>query len=245
MPYVDNHGLRINYRIVGQGEPLVLVHGWSCEGRYWDEFSYVEKLSSDFKVIIPDLRAHGRSETPMDRDFSDQAFASDVTAVLDNLGIDAAHVFGYSLGGWIVFELAANFTARVRRAIVGGAHPYSEDLSAIRGLTPADILNSWTTLGAPFSDDSRKRITDLDQQVLTEIAKDRVDQTARLRNLRIPFLMICGTNDWRFEDMKRFANTDTRCEFVTGEGLDHLQTWLRSDLLLPAVQGFLRATHAG
>jgi pimeloyl-ACP methyl ester carboxylesterase len=245
MPYVDNRSVRINYHVVGQGEPLVLIHGWSCESRYWDEFGYVAKLSSDFKVIVPDLRGHGESGTPTNRDFTDQAFASDVIAVLDHLGIDAAHVFGYSLGGWIVFELAANFTSRVRRAIVGGAHPYSEDLSAIRAFTPADILNLWTTLGAPFSEKSKTRIAALDQQVLTEIAKDREDQTERLRNLRIPFLMICGTNDWRFEDMKRFAGNDTRYEFVTLEGLDHGQTWLRSDLVLPTVQGFLRATHAG
>ncbi|HEV8711863.1 MAG TPA: alpha/beta hydrolase [Candidatus Binatia bacterium] len=240
MPYVDNRGVRIGYRVHGQGEPLVLVHGWSCEGRYWDEFGYVSKLGTEFKVIVPDLRGHGESDTPKDRDFSDQAFASDVIVVLDHLGIDSAHIFGYSLGGWVVFELAANFSSRVRRAIACGAHPYDEDLSALRGFAPADILKAWEAVNAPLSKESKKRIAALDQQVLIEIAVDRVGQAARLKGLQIPWLLICGTNDWRFEEMKRFAGNQDRSEFVPLEGLDHLQTWIRSELVLPSVQGFLR-----
>ncbi|MDA2926843.1 alpha/beta hydrolase [Acidobacteria bacterium AH-259-G07] len=94
MPHVDNRGVRITYRLYGEGEPLVLIHGWSCEGRYWDEFGYTTKLSAEYKVIAPDLRGHGDSETPEDGDFTDRAFVSDVIAVLDDLAIDSAHVFG-------------------------------------------------------------------------------------------------------------------------------------------------------
>jgi pimeloyl-ACP methyl ester carboxylesterase len=91
MEYVDNRGVRIGYQTYGQGEPLVLIHGWSSEGRYWNEFGYVSKLSDKFQVVVPDLRGHGESDTPKDRDFSDAAFASDVIAVLDDVGIESAH----------------------------------------------------------------------------------------------------------------------------------------------------------
>ena len=64
MPCVDNKGVQIAYRVRGSGEPLVLIHGWSCEGRYWDEFGYVEELSNDFRVVIPDLRGHSESDIP-------------------------------------------------------------------------------------------------------------------------------------------------------------------------------------
>jgi pimeloyl-ACP methyl ester carboxylesterase len=209
--------------------------------RYWDEFGYVAPLSRDFQVIVPDLRGHGESGTPTNGDFTDAAFASDIVAVLDHLGIGAAHVFGYSLGGWIVFELAATSTSRVRKAIVGGAHPYREDLSFVRSFAPAAILDYWTRLGAPLSDTSRTRIANLNSQRLLEIAQDRQDQSERLTGLAVAFLAICGTNDWRFEEMKRFAGNGERYPFVTPDNLDHLEAWLRSDLIVPAVQGFLQA----
>lgn len=240
MPHVDNQGVRITYRLYGEGEPLVLIHGWSCEGRYWDEFGYTTKLSAEYKVIVPDLRGHGDSETPGNEDFTDRAFASDVIAVLDDLAIDSAHVFGYSLGGWVVFELAANHSSRIRSIIVGGAHPYDEDLSPMRGFTPTDLLSLWEAIDAPLSADSRNRIAGLDQRVLMAMVPDRVDKAERLVDLQIPCLTICGTNDWRFEDMKRFAEGNDRFLFLPIEETDHLQTWLQPSKVLPPVQKFLQ-----
>ena len=243
MPHVDNQGVEIAYRLFGEGEPLVLIHGWSCEGRYWDEFGYTTKLSAEYKVIIPDLRGHGDSKTPEVRDFTDGAFASDVIAVLDDLAIDSAHVLGYSLGGWVVFELAANYSSRLRSIIAGGAHPYDEDLSPMRDYKPQDILSGWDGVDAPLSADSKKRIAGLNQRVLIAMVPDRVDKAERLVDLQMPCLTICGTNDWRFEDMKRFAEGNDRCLFVPVEGTDHLQTWLQAANVLPPVQAFLQTAH--
>jgi len=243
MPHVDNQGVELAYRLYGEGEPLVLIHGWSCEGRYWDEFGFTTKLNAEYKVIVPDLRGHGDSETPEDRDFTDQAFASDVIAVLDDLAIDSAHVFGYSLGGWVVFELAANYSSRIRSIIVGGAHPYDEDLSPMRGYTTTDLLSAWEAVDAPLSADSKKRIAGLDQSVLIAMVPDRVGKAERLVGLQMPCLTICGTNDWRFEDMKRFAEGNDRCLFVPIEGTDHLQTWLQPANVLPPVQEFLQTAR--
>ena len=241
MPHVNNRGIRIHYRTVGQGEPIVLIHGWSGEGRYWDECGYVTQLGEEFQIILPDLRGHGDTDTPAVTDFSDAAFASDVIAILDDLGIDSAHMFGHSLGGWIVFELAAEYPSRVLTASIGGAHPYAEDLSAIRGFRPEAILNMWESLNAPLSENSKRRLAAFDPQVLLDVvAADRVDLSSRLEHLQVPCLLICGTADWRFEDMRRFAAYNHGCEFVALEGLDHLQTFLRVDRLLPPVRDFIR-----
>jgi len=230
----------LGYDDTGAGEPLVLIHGWSNEGRYWNEFGYVSKLRDRFSVVVVDLRGHGGSDTPIDRDFSAGGFASDVIAVLDDLQIESAHVFGYSLGGWVVFELASSFPSRVRSAISGGAHPYKEDLSTFRRFQPAEILQAWESLGAPLSSASRKRLADMDRQVLSEMAVDRIDQTARLRNNRTRGLLVCGTKDLRFEHARRFSLENTRYEFVPIAGLDHLQTWLRLEQMLPPVGDLLR-----
>jgi pimeloyl-ACP methyl ester carboxylesterase len=240
MPHVDNDGVRIEYDIYGQGEPIVLIHGWSCEGRYWPEFGYVEKLSNEFTVIVPDLRGHGRSDIPKNRDFSDAAFASDVIAVLNARGIDSAHVFGYSLGGWVVFELAATHLQRIKTAIVGGAHPYAEDTSAIRGFSAPALVSYWEALGAPLSDDSKSRIGGFNQQDLADMIPDRVDKSGRLASLGVRSLMICGTNDGRFEGMRRFAATSNACSFVPVQDADHLQAWFRSDQPASEVRSFTR-----
>jgi len=241
MPHVNNSGVRIEYDVYGHGEPLVLIHGWSCEGRYWREFGYLPSLSAEFTVIVPDLHGHGRSDIPRTRDFSDAAFASDVVAVLDDAGFDSAHVFGYSLGGWVVFELVANHAARIRTAIIGGAHPYAEDLSAVRGFSPDDLVSYWKALNAPLSEDSKRRILAFDQRALTEMVPDRIDKEARLASLAVRCLTICGTNDWRFDDMRRFASTHDGVTFAPVQDADHLQVWLRSDCLVSEVQAFLRA----
>ena len=237
MPHVNNDGLRISYRTCGKGEPLVLIHGWSGEGRYWDECGYVDALRAAFESVIPDLRGHGESDTPATGEFNDGTFASDVIAVLDHLGLDSAHVFGYSLGGWVVFELAAGYPSRVRTAIVGGAHPYDEDLSALRGLRPADILNMWESLGVPLSEKSKRRLARFDPSVLAAtIGPDREDKADRLRGLSTPFLLLCGTADWRFDGMRRLARELQRCEFIALEGVDHIQGYLERDRLVSALR---------
>lgn len=241
MPTAQNRGIRINYRTHGRGEPIVLIHGWASNGRHCEELGYAAGLASDFEVILPDLRGHGDSDTPGNGDFSDAAFASDVIAVLDNRGLASAHVFGYSLGGWVAFELLAAYPSRGRTAIIGGAHPYDEDLSAIRGLTPQAIIDMFEAANAPLSEYTRKRLAASDPLVLTSMIPDRVNQVHRFERLPLPCLMICGTTDWRFDDMRRFAEGKANCGFVALEGLDHLQAFLQPDRLLPPLRNFVRA----
>jgi pimeloyl-ACP methyl ester carboxylesterase len=241
MPHVDNKGVRIGYEVYGNGEPLVLIHGWSCEGRYWTEFGYTPTLSTELSVVVPDLRGHGASDVPENRDFSDEAFGSDVVAVLDHLGISSAHVFGYSLGGWVTFELAVNHPTRLKTAIIGGAHPYAEDLSASRNFAPAELVAYWDSLSAPLSEESKARILAFDRRALADMLADRVDKSVRLDSIGVRCLAICGTDDWRFEGMKRFASDHRQCVFSAVEHSDHLQTWFRSERVLPVVRRFLQA----
>ena len=238
--FVDNDGLRIGYHVCGRGQPLVLIHGWSCEGRYWDEFGYVAGLQNDFQIVLPDLRGHGASDAPADMDYSDAAFASDVMAVLDDLSIGSANVFGYSLGGWVAFELAATCAPRIISVIAGGAHPYEEDISPIKELTPSGLVMAWDDLGAPLSSTSRDRLASTTHQHLIDMLNDRVDLSGRLLDLSIPFLLICGTEDWRYEEMQRFAQEKDGCRFVALTGHDHLSAWLQMEHIIRPVLDFLR-----
>ena len=165
-------------------------------------------------------------------------------AVLDDLKIESAHLFGYSLGGWVALELMARTPGRVSSAIVAGAHPYAEDLSQLRtAFTPAAILAAWDALHAPLSQASVERLAAFDPKRLAEmVPPDPIDQAEQLDDLPMPLLTIRGTHDRRFEGMRRFAPKRGR-EFVAIEGADHLQTWLRSADVLPPLQSFLRAAR--
>jgi len=102
----------LNYRDEGTGQALLLIHGVGANLQSWDEVA--PHLTPRFRVIRADLRGHGKS--PLLREpYSLERFAADQIALLDRLGIETAHVVGFSLGGLIAQTLALDWPARVER----------------------------------------------------------------------------------------------------------------------------------
>ena len=113
--YVQNSDARIYYEVHGEGEPLVLVHGYPLNsGLFRDN---IGPLSEQYQVITPDLRGYGRSETPDDQG-SVAAYASDVFAVMDAVGADQAIIGGMSMGGPTVLEMYRAAPERFRAMIL-------------------------------------------------------------------------------------------------------------------------------
>lgn len=114
--------------------PLVLVHGWSLDG----EMTYhrvIPALAERHRVIVPDHRNHGRSEWirgPFDVD----VLADELAGILDAVGVRAATVFGWSMGGMAAQELALRRPDLVARMILGGtaAYPIAVRRPAARAL---------------------------------------------------------------------------------------------------------------
>ncbi len=98
-------GTRIWYDVHGAGEPLVLIHGQSLDHEMWD--GVYEDLAERHRVVRVDLRGTGGSDAPLDRAYSMELLARDVLAVLDDLGVGRAHVYGFSMGGKVAQTLAA------------------------------------------------------------------------------------------------------------------------------------------
>ncbi|RVW01271.1 alpha/beta fold hydrolase [Rhodococcus xishaensis] len=119
MGYVETVGARLHYEVSGTGEALVLLHG---NGENLDYFAaQVPAFAERFRVVALDTRAHGestRGDGPLDFD----RLADDVCVALDALGIDSAHVLGYSDGGNTALTLAVRRPERVRSLIVNGAN---------------------------------------------------------------------------------------------------------------------------
>jgi pimeloyl-ACP methyl ester carboxylesterase len=97
--------------------PLVLLHGWSFDG----EMTYhavIPKLAERFRVIVPDHRAHGKSDR-LRGSFEIADLADDVAGVLDALGLDRVSLFGYSMGGMAAQTFADRYPGRVERLMLG------------------------------------------------------------------------------------------------------------------------------
>jgi esterase len=112
--------VRLHHREVGEGtRPLVLLHGLFGSSANW--MGIARQLEADWRVIVPDLRNHGRSFH--DPDVSYPALAGDVRALLDALGLERAVVVGHSMGGKTAMWLALRAPDRVERLAVVDAAP--------------------------------------------------------------------------------------------------------------------------
>ena len=108
MPEVDSGGVRIRYETAGEGQPLVLLHGWSCDRSWWTEPGYVDDLRRDHRLVIVDIRGHGASDKPHEEAaYSKSALTADVFAVAAAEGLDRFAIWGQSYGGWVAWMTAA------------------------------------------------------------------------------------------------------------------------------------------
>ncbi len=110
--YASVNGIQLYYATVGQGEPVVLLHGGLANSDYWGQ--QVAALAKHHKVIVVDSRGHGRS-TRDSRPYSYDLMSDDVVALLDHLKIAKADIVGWSDGGIIGIDLAIRHPTRVNR----------------------------------------------------------------------------------------------------------------------------------
>lgn len=114
-------GTRLWYDVHGAGEPLLLIHGQSLDHEMW-EGVYTD-LAEHHRVVRMDLRGTGGSDAPVDGPYSMELLAGDALAVLDDLGIDRAHVYGFSMGGKVAQTLAASAPERIGALVLGSTAP--------------------------------------------------------------------------------------------------------------------------
>ena len=110
--FAEVNGIRMAYRIQGAGPPLVLVMGYRLSSAAWPA-AFVEALSRQFMVITPDNRGTGLSDKPV-HGYALANMARDILELLDKLGIERVHLFGYSMGGAVAQEFVRQFPERVQ-----------------------------------------------------------------------------------------------------------------------------------
>jgi pimeloyl-ACP methyl ester carboxylesterase len=251
MSYAENRGVRIYYEVEGEGSPLVLVHGFSDTLEGWREYGYAEELEKEHRLVLIDARGHGASDKPHDPEAAAglEQRPADVVAVLDDLGIERAHYFGYSLGGWIGLGLAKYAPERIHSLIIGGAQPYGQSMELYRqGLTGG--IEGWIAvvekmLGSPVTPETKERLLSNDVEALSaSVADDRPNISGILPTLTIPCLLYAGEADPLCPLVERCALEVPNGRFFSLPGLNHIQGAVRSDVVLPQVVEFLAKTEA-
>jgi pimeloyl-ACP methyl ester carboxylesterase len=203
MPSFHNGAVEIAYLDEGEGDPIVLVHGFaSSKNVNWVYPTWVSDLRKDGRrVIALDNRGHGESEKLYDpAQYSIPAMASDTIALMDHLEIARADVMGYSLGGRIAGWLGLNQPARLRSAILAGI-----GIGLINGGGPGE--NVAVALEAPTLEDVTDPIGRTFRAFADQTRSDRRALAACLRGSRglmrreeaaaiaVPVLIAVGTAD--------------------------------------------------
>lgn len=147
-------GLEISYIVRGEGEPLILIGGFTMTKEAW--WLQVEGLSRSYRVIAFDNRGAGETRYPPGA-FTIEEMASDTVGLMDFLGIDSAHLFGVSMGGLIAQVLLLDYPDRVRKAALGctthgGRHAVQPDPQVMAALAKAADPN------LPPEDSIRQRV---------------------------------------------------------------------------------------
>lgn len=143
MPTLKANGINLFYESHGQGEPLVLIAGFSADHTAWREV--VDRFKQDFKVIVFDNRGVGQSDTPRGP-YNIELMCKDALALCDELGISQAHFVGSSMGGFIVQHLAGKFPDRVKTLTITNSAKTPDYAFNLYLQTQLDLLKA----GAPL-----------------------------------------------------------------------------------------------
>jgi pimeloyl-ACP methyl ester carboxylesterase len=130
------NGMDMYYEVRGQGEPLLLLHGFfGTHGDFAHLFD-LDNLGQSYQLIVPDLRGHGRSSNPLPGTTLRQG-ALDVIALLDHLGIERCKAVGISFGGNILLHVATRQRERVEAMVLVGSASYfpAEARAILRAIT--------------------------------------------------------------------------------------------------------------
>ncbi|MDD1532181.1 MULTISPECIES: alpha/beta fold hydrolase [unclassified Bradyrhizobium] len=207
MPGINRDGVNIYYEVHGEGPPLLLTHGYSSTSAMWH--GQVDALAREHKLILWDMRGHGRSDYPDDpRAYSEALTVGDMAAILDAVGAERAIIGGLSLGGYMSLAFYRAHPERTRALLIIDTGPgFKKDEAReawnARALATADrldregleVLKSATPERAAASHRNAKGHSLAARGMLTQ-RDARVIEL--LPDIKVPSLIVVGADDTPF-----------------------------------------------
>lgn len=231
---------RIAYLDEGEGEAVVLVHGFISNGSSWNKTVLKQALlDAGYRVIVPDLRGNGHSDRPQEAAaYQNDAEIKDLMALMDHLKVDSITAIGYSRGS-IVLAKWLTQDSRIKRAVIGGMGFDFTDPNWDRRIAFADAFSG------------RAELTDLTRgavEYATSIEADLkvlgllqdyqpVTSPEALQQITIPMLVICGDQDRDNGDPAELQSYLPNSQLIIVEG-DHNNTYKQANFA-EKVMGFL------
>jgi pimeloyl-ACP methyl ester carboxylesterase len=209
------NGISLDYRDIGEGDVILLLHGLGSTKADWD-LQY-ESFSMHYRVIAPDLRGHGNSSKPVSKaGYGVKLCAEDLALLLVKLKIPECNVVGFSMGGAVAFELVINHPEQVSKLIIVNTAPDFNDLGEMGEKMIRERTKTLHTVGMePLANEIAAGMFPEDEQeelrnaFFERASKNPVDAYynsfitlmdwgigEKIKNIDVPTLVIASDNDY-------------------------------------------------
>jgi pimeloyl-ACP methyl ester carboxylesterase len=242
----------------GSGPPLLLVHGVMITGEMFEPV--IECLAARHRVIVPDLRGHGRSRG-LPPPHTAAQLASDLAHLLDHLGVESTAILGYSQGGAITQQLVLDYPKRCNRVVLACTYAFNmatfrEKLEGhlvpllIRALGMKRFAKLIISQGLKQVGKERANwvvglIADQDPKLMVSAWKETMafDSRRRLTEIKCPTLIVAASNDQAvpIHHAKMLHDGITGSRLVIIDGADHALIWTHVNKLVRVTNEFLVA----
>lgn len=247
---------QIYFRERGSGPPLLLVHGLMVTGEMFDPV--IDHFAARHRVIVPDLRGHGRSRD-LPPPYTAAQLAADMSHLLDHLGIASVAVLGYSQGGAIAQQFALDHPTRCDRLML--CCTYASNMATareklegrllpllVRVIGPKQIAKLMLLVGAKHMDKQQVAwlaglMADQDRKLMVTACREAMafDSRRRLAEIRCPTLVVAGSNDQAvpMHHANQLSDGIADSQLVIIDGADHTLIWTQTAKFLRVIDEFL------
>ncbi len=214
MPTLRTSDASLFYQVVGDGPDLVLLHPFPLNHNFWS--AVAEQLSNRYRLIMPDLRAHGDSELG-NGPATMQKFAADLAALCREERISKAFFAGVSIGGYLLFEFWRRYREHIAALVLANTRASAEtpESRATRLASADKVLREGTAgfveemlpkLTSPITQNNRPDIVDAARRMMQKMSPQdiagvqqgmaaRPDSIPTLQTIDVPTLIISGEDD--------------------------------------------------
>lgn len=216
MPTLNRNGVNIYYEVHGSGPTMLLTHGFSATAEMWK--ANLAALSQRYRVIVWDMRGHGRSDYPEDiKEYSEASTIGDMAALLDEHDAESAIIGGHSLGGFMTLAFHATYPTRCKALLLFDTGPgYKKDEARAGWNKRAETMaQTYETKGlaalgrsAEVLACSHRSAEGLARAARGMLAQKDARVISSLETIKVPTLVLVGSKDEMY-----FAATD----YMTGK----------------------------